>query len=109
MYEILNDLYWLNSWETNKKHNIEVGLDNRKLIKGYIFKNEFSCLEQLPNTNFFLKLEKLKPKLYAKNNFEYGELICYINNEKYRIVYYYDKELYIVIDSNDIIIRRIEK
>lgn len=49
----LNGLYWLNSWETNKQYNIEVGLNNGKLIKGCLIKNEFPDLTRLPDREFF--------------------------------------------------------
>ena len=36
MTSLLMNLKWLESWEKNKKHNIEVGFDNHDLLKGYI-------------------------------------------------------------------------
>lgn len=104
-----SSMNWLNSWETNKQYNIEVGLNNGKLIKGYLIENEFSSLEQLPDIKSFLELEKFKPKLYDDNQFEYGEFVCYVEGEKFRVVYHYDKEVYMIMNSNDDIIRRIEK
>ncbi|MGI5841572.1 MAG: hypothetical protein ACOX6N_05135, partial [Patescibacteria group bacterium] len=90
MNTISKMITWLNKWETNKEHNIEVGFDNHAMLKGYIADDKFSCLDEFPDKEFFLKLSKSIPKLYAENKVEYGEIICFIENMKYRISYHYN-------------------
>lgn len=107
MNTILQNIIWLESWETKKEHNVELGFNNHSMLRGTISENIFSDLEQLPNIDFFLKLSKLKPKLYAENEVIYGELICYVANIKYRVIYHYDTNCYMVTDDNDTIIKKI--
>ncbi len=104
---ISNEFFWLESWETNKEYNVEAGFDNHALLKGFMLNNIYSDLEQLPGIEFFLEISKLKPKLYAENKMTYGELVCYIENKRYKAIYYYDKNCYMITDDTDTIIKRI--
>lgn len=107
MNVLLKKLTWLESWENNKNHNIEVGFDNHKLLKGYADINSFSCLEQLPDINFFIELAKTIPKLYENNNIIEAEIICYIQNKKYRVGYHYDTKYLFITDDSDKIIKEL--
>lgn len=107
MNELLKNYIWLESWESSKKYNVEIGFDNHTLLKGYMSVNEFTCLEQLPDIDFFLELKELIPRLYAAHEVIYGEAVCYIKDEKYRVIYHYDKNCYMITDANDTIIKKI--
>lgn len=102
------NIIWLQSWETHKEHNVEMGFNNHSMLKGYMSENIFSDLEQLPNIDFFRKLGETKPKLYAENEEIYGEVICYVADTRYRVIYHYDTKCYLVTDDNDTIIKKIE-
>lgn len=106
MDKCLKNLVWLENWEKNKKYNIEVGFDDHTILKGYIIKDTFATLEELPNIDFFYELRKLTPKLFDDNEIIYGELNCFVGNKKYRIIYHYDKQCYMVTDEDDTIIKK---
>ena len=108
MTSLLMNLKWLESWEKNKKHNIEVGFDNHDLLKGYIPVTEYRSLEEVQNIDFFNELKKLKPKYYDSQEIIYGEVICYIRDEKYRVAYHYDKGCYMIMDADDSVIKRLK-
>lgn len=108
MNTILKNFVWLGSWEVNKKHNVEVGFDNHVLLKGYISEDIFSDLEQLPDRDVFLEISKLKPKRYGDYEILYGEILCYVKDKQYRVIYYYDKGRYMITDDTDAIIKMIE-
>lgn len=104
----LTNFKWLESWERSKQHNVEVGFNNHALLRGYLSENTFPSMEQLPDVNFFLELAKLKPKLYAENEITYGEISCCVDEKKYKAIYYYDRNSYMLTDENDTIIKRLE-
>lgn len=108
MSALPQNIIWLQSWETKKEHNVEMGFDNYSMLRGYIAENIFSDLEQLPNIDFFLELSKLRPKLYTENELIYGEMICNVADIKYRVIYHYDKKCYMVTDDNDTVIKKVE-
>ena len=103
------DIYWLNSYETNnKEHNIEIGFDTHTLLMGYTQKNTYTDVDELPNSEFFLEISKIIPKRYADENVTYGEMICYVENRKYRVIYHYDTNCYMITDDEDLVIKKIE-
>ncbi|WP_195199104.1 hypothetical protein [Faecalispora jeddahensis] len=104
----LTNFTWLESWEGSKPHNIDVGFNDHSLLRGQLLEDTFACVDQLPDIGFFLELAKLKPKLYAGNEMTYGELTCHVNNQKYKVIYYYDKNCYMVLDENDTILKKLE-
>ena len=108
MTSLLKNLKWLESWEKNKKHNIEVGFDSHELLKGYIPVTEYQSLEEFPDIDFFNELKKLKPRYYDSQEIIYGEVICYIRDEKYRVAYHYDKGCYMIMDADDSVIKRLK-
>lgn len=108
MVSLLKNLNWLESWETNKKYNVEIGFDNHEMLKGYMSAPEFLCLEEFPDIDFFNELKKLKPRHYDSQEIIYGEIVCYIKDEKYRIVYHYDKGCYMIMDADDSVIKRLK-
>lgn len=107
-YDIATKELWLESWEKNKKNNIEVGFDSHELLKGYIPITEYQSLEEFPDIDFFNELKKLKPRYYDLQEIIYGEVICYIRDEKYRVAYYYDKGCYMIMDAADSVIKRLK-
>lgn len=102
------NIIWLESWETKKEHNVEIGFDNHSMLKGYMVKNVFSDIEQFPKIEFFLELNKLKPKRFDENKVVYGEIICCIADTKYRVCYHYDTNSYIITDDCDTVIKQIQ-
>lgn len=99
---------WLESWERSEKHNVEVGFDNHSLLRGHMVDTVCSHVEQLPDIEFFIELAKLKPRLYSENQMTYGEITCYVDEEKYKVIYYFDKNCYMILDKNDTIIKKPE-
>lgn len=107
MSTLHRNISWLESFET-REHNVEIGFDNHSILRGNMTENQFSDLDQLPNIDFFLKLSKSKPKLYAENEAIYGEIICRVGDLEYKVIYHYDTKCYIVTDDNGTIIKKIE-
>lgn len=108
MSTLSNKIYWLESWQSKEKHNVELGFKNASMLMAIMKENTFSNIEQLPNVNFFLQLEKLIPPLYIDEEVTYGEMICHVDGKKYRVIYQYDTDCYMVIDDRDTIIKKIE-
>ena len=108
MNTLLNKITWLENWELKKECNVEIGFDNHTMLRGYMACNTFPSFEQLPNIDFFLKIKKLKPKRYDDNVIVYGEIVCYVNDELYKVIYHYDKNCYMITDKADSIIKKVE-
>lgn len=108
MMSLLKNLKWLESWETNSKYNIEIGFANHEMLKGFIPITEYKSLEELPDVDFFSELKKLKPRRYELQEIVYGEVVCYIRDEKYRVAYHYDKGCYMIMDADDSVIKRLK-
>lgn len=109
MNKLIDNLIWLERWERNKEYNVAIGFDNHTLLKGYVKMNDFSCFEQFPSVEFFLELEKIKPKLYSNNNVIEGSIICYIESKRYEVIYYYNTGNYLIIDDNDTIVKKLTR
>lgn len=101
-----NNISWIETWETNKSHNIEVGFDNHKLLKGFISNNVYPTLNNVPYKEFFSNLKKQIPKLYIEDEIIYAELDCFIDNEPYKIQFDYAKDCWIIKDKDDTIIEK---
>ena len=103
-----NKIKWLQNWELKKEYNVEIGFDNHTMLRGYTTEKVFLSIEQLPDIDFFIEIHKLKPKFYADNVIIYGEIVCYIGDKKYRVIYHYDTNCYMIKDDTYTIIKKIE-
>ena len=90
---------WLNSYERDREFNVEVGFENRGILRGYVSSYTFERVEDLPRRDYFLELRERKPKKYEGVEMERGELSAMIGDDEYSIIYMYSSGRYLIVDE----------
>lgn len=101
------NIFWIEPYNSHETHNVEFGFDNMQLAHGILQMDIITDENELPDIAFFQAMKESKPKLYEYNEITYAEIDCFIGNEKFKVIYYYDKNYYLVVDETGKILKKI--
>lgn len=101
------NIYWIEPFDSHETHNVKFGFDNMHLAHGILQMDIITDENELPDIAFFQAMKESKPKLYEHNKITYAEIDCFIGKDKFKVIYYYDKNYYLVVDKRGKILKRI--